>query len=198
MPSRRECLIAGASVALAGCITAPPDRTQEPEPIVDQFDCEEADRPEPDIEAGVEHEIEREDGSTDVYTSVGSADYPEPPESLDEAHVETFLREHEAAYLRNNRAETWEEGLIEFSTYFDEIRFLDRWERIEIVVLHVDTDEKMFHPWQGVESMVVGHTPQTVAYALDETGLVRLGRILYEDREDPPSVLEEGDLVACF
>ena len=180
---------------LAGCAgntrTEPtPENTPTEEALIaERFDCAAADRPEPDVEAGVEHEIERENGETVTYESVGSTMYPEPPDSRDTETIGEFLRAYETAYHRNYFAEIYSEELVRYSVEFDETEFIDRKDPISIVVLSSDVIMETLD--------LAGHSPVWAAYAIDETGLVREDH-LGPDERDQPEVLTEGQLHSCY
>lgn len=214
--SRRELFVVGASAALGGCTAVPSDgseqttgedanqtRTETPgndasrASIEARFDCASAARPTPDVESGVVHEVESEDGETVRYESVGSTEYPDPPAALNEEPVETFLREYEVAYRRNYLADVYGEGLVEFSIEYDDVTRATRNERIELYVLAYEEVFRAFDPASPEGSMVSGHDPTRVAYAIDETGLVRRDRLGLDDPTGE-EVLGEGNIVACF
>lgn len=198
MALHRRTILGGIGVGLsgfAGCatntITGPTSESTptEASSIVEQFDCAAAGRPEPDVEAGVEHELERENGETVTYESVGSTMYPEPPGSSDTEAIGEFLRAYETAYHRNYFAEIYGEELVRYGIEFDETEFIDGNDHISIVVLSSQVTMETLD--------VAGHSPVSAAYAIDETGLVRRDH-LDPDERDQPEVLTEGQLHICF
>ena len=198
MALHRRTIIGGIGAGLsgfAGCASNPvTESTSENTPteeasIAEQFDCAAADRPEPDVEAGVEHEIERENGETVTYESVGSTTYPEPPDSRDTEAIGEFLRAYETAYHRNYFAEIYGEELVRYGIEFDDTEFIDGKDPISIVVLSSEVTMETLD--------VAGHSPVWAAYAIDETGLVRRDH-LDSDERDQPEVLTEGQLHSCY
>lgn len=198
MALHRRAIIGGVGAGisgLAGCLSSSePEPTSESTPaeessIAEQFDCAAAGRPEPDVAAGVELEIERENGETVTYESVGSTDYPEPPNSGEKEIVGEFLREYETAYHRNYFAEIYGEEFVRYGIEFDETEFVDGKDHLSIAVLSSEVTMETLD--------VAGHWPVWAAYAIDGTGLVRRDH-LGPDERDQPEVLTEGQLHSCF
>lgn len=191
MPSRyrRAILVAGVGTLLAGCGRRSAEDEPETPSIADRFDCADAERPEPDVEAGAEITVETETGETKRYETVGSTQFPHPPESLDADAVVRFLKEYEATYRQNYLADVHGEELIEFDIEFDDVRSLDREGDVQRFLL---VSESVI---RTVE--LAGHDPRAVAYGIDSSGLVRLDRVEPDDRDDP-EILEDGTLTACF
>jgi hypothetical protein len=61
-----------------------------PKPIAEQLQCTEADRAKPDVQSGIEREVDAGE-DTITYTTVCAADYPEPPETFEQAAIETYV-----------------------------------------------------------------------------------------------------------
>lgn len=194
----RRTVLGGIGAGLsgfAGCASSTePDPTSGETPaeessVAERFDCAAADRPEPDVEAGVEHEIERENGETVTYESVGSTEYPEPPDSRNNEVIGEFLRAYETAYHRNYAAEIYGEELVRYSIEFDGTEFIDVTDHLSVAVLSSEVT---------IETLdVAGHWPVSAAYAIDETGLVRRDYLGPDEREQP-EVLSGGQLHSCF
>ena len=216
-PSRRVVL-ATSLAALAGCLErgggeratpesgsqSSPSPTPTPaevsRPVAEQFDCAGASRPDPDIEAGVEVEYEDSDGDTRTYVSVGSTEYPDPPdwgpdETPDADAVETYVREHEEAFLWNRQAARYEEGLWEFHVDFQDVEVRDRRESVTFVRLGTVVTASFI---DGRDPLA-GHWFVEAEYAIDATGAARSELDPHENGDaDPPDPLADGRLVACF
>lgn len=198
MALHRRTILGGIGAGLsgfAGCanhtITEPTSESTptEASSIAEKFECAAADRPRPDVEAGVEHEIERENGETVTYESVGSTMYPDPLDARDTEAIGEFLRAYETVYHRNYFAEIYDEELIRYGIEFDKTEFIDEKDHISIAILSSEVTMETLD--------VAGHSPVWAAYAIDETGLVRRDHLDSEER-DQPAVLTEGQLHSCF
>lgn len=187
--ARRELLLAGLGVLVGGCAEQSFPEDDEPAALTDQFDCTSPTRPQPDVEADVEVTTEGDDGKTLTFESVGSTAYPEPPERLEHETVVDFLKEHEAAFRRNELVENYGEDLIHFAIDFDEVYSPQNRGNIQRFALSYD------EVFETVD--LAGHGPVNVAYAIDESGLVRLDRVTTQALDDT-NIWEEGELVTCF
>lgn len=167
--------------------------------ISDRFDCSEAHRPETDVEAGVEHEVEFSD-ETVVYESVGSTGYPDPPAEFDGDPVRTFVADYERAYQRHEYLTTHGDRLVEFDARIEETELFDF--RDGIATARVDFSIH-FAAVSGEKVVMTEPVGEAAAYAVDETGIVRTAAE-YRDhvegpvREHTPGPLEEGSLLHCF
>lgn len=209
-PSRRDLLRVsgvGFGTALAGCnqfrTDSQPSDGDETEPgdvpsIADRFKCENASRPEPDAESGVEREWESGDGQTSTTETVGSANYPSPPDDFaDHYAVREYVTSHEGAYMQNQEVARIGERLFSFgvSTLRPTVEEADG--GILIVRFIVDWDLEMMSESNGQWGPLAASGAGDVAYAVDESGMVRLFT-QYTDDEEPPDPLTEGELLACF
>lgn len=217
-PTRRALLATGIGVAIPGCFRSEPaderdsptsertiDRrasatsrsTDERErSISERYDCRDANRPEPDVEAGIEHEYE-DDGETLVYESVGSAKYPDPPDSTAEEAIESFVREHEAAFLQNESVEKLGDELTSFHVEFEVVEIVERRDGIVVVRVEANVTEEEI---SGGPS--AGHWTTESVYAVDETGVVRVEvddvPVVTATPPATPDPMEYGDLLVCF
>lgn len=178
------------------------DGDEETAPIADRFDCSGAYRPETDVEAGVEHEVESGD-ETVVHESVGSTDYPDPPTDFgDEDAVETFVADHERAYQRHEYLATHGDRLVEFDARIEETEPLDF--REGIATVRVDFSVHFAAVTGDGRVLMTEPVGEAAAYAVDETGIVRR-EAEYRDRiegsvpENTPDPLAEPTrLLHCF
>lgn len=211
--SRRALIVAGLALPVAGCTfgysergdaegTRGSDGGTTDRPIAAQFECAEAVRPEPDVERGVEHEFRHDDGDPVVYENVGSAEYPAPPESMEESAVRDFVEDHEVALRRNALVARYGDRLTSFDAKLDRLGIVD--DHGAITTVRVDlfvSDETITDDGEPV----VGHGEVAAAYAVDASGAVRAdvdplvaldaGASIAEATPDP---IETGELVVCF
>lgn len=174
--------------------------TTESLPTIDeQFDCESAYRPTPDVLSGVEHEIEM-DGETSVYESVGSTDYPAPPASLDREPVRSFVADFERAYQQNEYVERHGEDLVELDVMIEAVESFDFHDEIRTV-----RADFAVHFVVVSDDGVVMTEPagEAAVYGVDPTGLVRAettyrGNIAESVRDATPDPLQDGTLLVCF
>lgn len=169
--------------------------------ISDRFDCSWTYRPETDVEAGVEHEVESSDGTV-VYESVGSTDYPDPPAEFDdEDAVRTFVADHERAYQRHEYLATHGDRLVEFDARIEETEPFDFHD--DIATVRVDFSVH-FAAVTNDGVLMTEPAGEAAVYAVDETGIVRT-KAEYRDhvegslRENTPDPLEEATRpLHCF
>ncbi|USZ69716.1 hypothetical protein NGM10_16570 (plasmid) [Halorussus salilacus] len=173
--------------------------TAAPNPVAERFGCSSAYRPESDVEAGVEHEVEVGD-ETEVYESVGSTDYPTPPAAFDGDAVETFVAEYEKVYQRNVYLDKHEDRLVEFDPMVEGVERFDF--RDPVATVRVDFAVH-FAAVSGDSVVMTEPAGEAAVYAVDETGLARTdaeyrGNVEGSVREATPDPLEDGDLLECF
>lgn len=197
---RRTFVSLGGALIVSGCAGLV-ESGGDGSPIAERFDCDDAERPEPDVESDVEFDIETEDG-TESFTTVGSTEYPSPPNSFENGEIRSFLGAHEIAFRRNELVDRYGRGLVYFDTSVDDVDILDRHEGHKLT--RIDYYEELETVTEEGE-YEIGEGLAAAAYAIDETGLVRAetrhrnvrdsGTSLRDATPDP---IEEGQLVACF
>jgi len=212
MPSlrSRRALISqcGASLTAlaAGCLdassrtdadtrTSTETTTSDARSLADVFDCQNASRPDPDVPAGVEREVTA-GGETRTETSVGSADYPSPPDASDDDAVVDFAAAHEEVYRRNALVADNGEDLVGFGVSVHDRGLVERrhgiaFVRVEYVYYaNVVRDDGLVH----ADSPIYAAT-----YAVSDWGVARAVRGT-ADAEGPldPHPIEDGSLAACF
>jgi len=196
---RLAFVVAGGALAVSGYAALVGSGGDGP-PIAERSDCGEANRPEPNVDSGVEFEVETE-GGTETFTAVGSAEYPPPPESPGNGVIKSYVGDHEIAYRRNELVERYGRRLVAFEATIDATSVLDR--SNERVLARVDL---MIYAefLDGDRGLQIGDGPVAAVYAIDETGAVRVEAQYHDPRsagadgEGPPDPLEAGQLVACF
>lgn len=197
-------------VSLGGCLRgdgpttsstdAMGETTAESSPTIDeQFDCESASRPTPDVLSGIEHDIEM-DGETSVYESVGSTDYPPPPASLDRETVQPFVADFERAYQQNEYAERHGEDLVELDVMIESVESFGFHDEIRTVRVDFAVHFVVVSDGGVVMTEPAG---EAAVYGVDPTGLVRAETAYRENIEDPvrdatPDPLQDGILLVCF
>ena len=205
-PRSRRALIAQCGVSLsalaAGCLSgddalAGDETTAKAPALADSLDCEDADRPDPDVPAGVEREI-TVDGETRTETSVGSVDYPSPPDASDDDAVVGYAAAHEEAYRRNGLAADNGEDLVGFGFSVHDRGFVGRRNGVAFAsveyVYYANTVE-------DYANIVHADSPIYVAtYAVSDWGVSRAvgGRTADVDGDLDPHPVADGTLVACF
>ena len=198
------------AVSLGGCLSddglttsstdARGETTADPSPTIDeQFDCESASRPTPDVSAGVEDEIEM-GGETSIYESVGSTDYPAPPAPLDLETVQPFVADFERAYQQNEYAERHGEDLVELDVMIEAVESFDFHDAIRTVRVDFAVHFVVVSDGGVVMTEPAG---EAAVYGVDPTGLVRAVTAYRENIEDPvrdatPDPLQDGTLLVCF
>ncbi|MCH7660658.1 MAG: hypothetical protein IH933_08790 [Euryarchaeota archaeon] len=207
---RRRTILAGAGVALSsslvGCLDSnviggrddgyPNNENHEynggESTISEQFDCSDAFRPEPNVEAGV--------AQNGGHESVGSTAYPTPPEALNVDTVPSFVRTHEKAYQQNEFVSSSGESLVGFNVRIEETELFDYHEGIAVVRLDFLVDLSTYSEGRLATTEAFG---EAAVYAVDETGLVRVATdSLYtydnSDQQETPDPLRTGTLLVCF
>ena len=209
-PRSRRALIAQCSVSLsalaAGCLgggsglsdagTSTDATTADGRSIAESFDCENASRPAPDVAAGVEREF-TVDGETRTETSVGSTDYPSPPDTSDGDAVVAYAAAHEEAYRRNDLAADNGEDLVGFGFSSHGSELVDRRGGVAFVRVEYAYYANVVREY----GLVHADSPIYAAtYAVSGWGVARAvgGRTADPDGGLDPHPVEDGSLVACF
>lgn len=161
------------------------------------FDCADASRPTPDVEAGVEHEFESGD---EVHTveSIGGVGYPEPPEASDDRALLEYVESHETAYRQNALATTYGTRLVGFGPGDSDRRLVKRRDGTAFVRIEYFYSASTYD--EDVSEVEALDSAETVAtYAVSEWGVARAEATGVDAGTGlDPHPIADGELVACF
>ena len=199
--SRRTLLTLTVTLT-SGCVQQSTDISGENTTISNEFNCEDSFQPEPDVEAGIEHEIDLDDDEVTV-TSVGFAEYPDHPSEISEEIILEFIREYEPSYQKNYHLGSSEEHgdfLMSISTNVEEATHLGKYSGVDFIkTSSFVTFDRYVEQYSDVES---AHYPVTALYGIDKAGLIR-SKIGHEDSDNSPQIdfpedFTNDDLLYCL
>lgn len=197
MRRRRLVSLAGGGlpVLLGGCLDGvwegggpgllSSERSEPPE-----YDCEEADRPEPD--------------PPDDEDAIGPATYPDRPESLtDDERMVQYVEAYEEAYRRNSLVAKYWNSLVRFGMSVSETWTYDDPDDAAVVRLQYRYSEEV----ETRDGVMVGDSATIfVSYYVDASVVIRAERTgLREDESElrpndafDPDPWEQGEPLECF
>lgn len=198
-PSRRALLASLGSAALAGCSGRAWSAGGVGDRFAETVPCDDANRPEPSVEGGVEYEWSR-GSETRVEESVGSVAYPSPPDTFTAETVREFVHDYEVAYHHNATLDRSRMGVVVgVSTYAETLGVRARDDDRFVVPVRSSGDVRTYR--DGTVLTADGAILLTV-YGVDPTGIARVfagqqtrDTDLVDELPDP---VEAGQLLECF
>lgn len=163
------------------------------EPLIEEVDCGDNNKPTPSVEQGVEQ--------AGGYDSIGSARYPDPPDQWSRDAAKSFVSGYETSYQQNSLIQRYGESLIDLTLTNQEKNLITSTGNRYIIRF----DYMLGYEWvddQG-ELVSTGARPEAVVYTVDSTAVIRTTAshefdVSDDVLDDSPNPLEEGTVIECF